>query len=315
VLLVGDQATLRDEARAKLRGQVIGSAPNGFDEDRFDLAESRTDAARIVSALRTLPMLAARRWVEVRGLGDRRAKAFLDELLPAYLTAPATHTCLVLEAERIDRRQRWVKRIGEVGQIVECSAPSRPADLRRWIEERLRARGKRSAAGASELLADAVGADLDTLANEVEKLCLYVGERAEVRGDDVSVLTGTVRARAIYELTDLVGQRRADAALAMLARLLQQGEAPLALLGALASQFRRLIRARECTPFTAAELQKRLGMHPYAAQRLLEQTQRYSDARLASCLELTRRTDEVLKGALPLAPEIALEQLILAACA
>jgi DNA polymerase-3 subunit delta len=316
VLIVGEEATLRAEARESLRARALGAAAQarGFDEDRFDLAEAGTDPARVLVAARTLPMLAPRRWVEVRGLSERRAQAFLSGPLLDYLAAPSETTCLVLEAERPDRRQGWLRRIAEVGEVLECTAPSRPAQVRRWIEARLRARGKRARAGAAELLFEAVGADLDRLANEIDKLCLYLGERTEVEANAVSELTGELRERAIYELTDLVGQRRADASLRMLRRLLNQGEAPLAVLGALAQHFRRLLRARECDPLRASEVQRVLALHPYAAERLVEQTQRYSEARLRACLELAQRTDEVLKGALPLAPEHALEQLVLGAC-
>jgi DNA polymerase-3 subunit delta len=313
-LIVGPEITLRAEARRELRGRVLGPSPTGFDEDRFDLAESSVDPARIIAAARTMPMLAKCRWIEVRGLADRKAQAFFDGPLLGYLAAPVDTTCLVLEAERVDRRQRWLKRLKEVGQVIECSAPTRPGDVRRWIEERVRERGKRCLAGTAQLLFEATGADLDTLASEIEKLCLYVGERPDVDAKAVAQISGSLRTRAIYELTDLVGQRKSDPALRMLQRLLEQGEAPLAVLGALAQHFRRLIRARECSPLSADEVQKRLGVHPYAAERLVEQTQRYSDVRLRACLELAQRTDEVLKGALPLAPGHALEQLVLSAC-
>jgi DNA polymerase-3 subunit delta len=198
--------------------------------------------------------------------------------------------------------------------VIECTAPTRAPDVRRWIEERVRERGKKCASGAAQLLFESIGADLDQLAREIEKLCLYVGERPEIHADAVAQLTGALRARASYELTDLVGQRQVEPALRMLQKLLHQGEAPLAVLGALASHFRRLLRARACSPLTAAELQKRLGLHPYAAERLVAQTKRYSDARLCACLELAQRADEVLKGALPLDPEVALEQLVMSAC-
>ena len=36
--------------------------------------------------------------------------------------------------------------------------------------------------------------------------------------------------------------------------------------GALANHFRRLLRARECRPLEASEVQQRLGLHPYAAE-------------------------------------------------
>jgi DNA polymerase-3 subunit delta len=312
-LIAGSEAALRAEARAALRARALGPGPADFDEDRFDFAESAVEPRRVIAALRTLPVQGPRRWVELRGLGERRAQSFLEGPLLEYLAAPLETSCLVLHAERIDRRQRWVKRVLEIGELLEYNAPSRPADLRRWIAARFAQRGVRAAPGAAELLAESIGSDLDALASEIDKLCLYAAERAEVTAGDVEQMGGPQRARAIYELTDLVGRRQGAAALSMLGRLLEQGEAPLAVLGALAQHFRRLLRARECQPQSAAELQKQLGIHPYAAERLLEQARRWSEARLRGCLELAQRTDESLKGALPIEPGHALEQLVLSA--
>jgi DNA polymerase III subunit delta len=314
ILLVAPEASLRQHAREEIRAQVLAGASPAFDEDRFDLAASGTDPGRVLSAARTLPVLAPRRLILVRGLEDRRAQRFLDELLPAYLESPVPSTCLLLEAERIDRRQRWVKRLGEVGQLRVLEAPRRPAEVREWITAQLRARGKSAGSGAAAALFDAVGADLDRLGSELEKLCLYAGERARITAEDVARLTGQTRVLALYELTDAVGDGRRGDALRLLCRLLDQGEAPLALVAALASHLRRLLRASQCRPLNARTVQEQLALHPFAAERVVEQLRRFDPARLRKALGALRGADEALKGAVPLPARIALEQAVLSIC-
>jgi DNA polymerase-3 subunit delta len=315
VLLLGPQATLRDAALAELRRRASGGAPTDFAEDRFDFAEPGTDPERVLTALLTPPFLAPVRLVRVRGLGDRRAARFLDEDLPAYLERPSPTTCLVLEAESLDRRQRWTKAIAAAAEQVDCTAPSRPADVRAWIERRIRARGRRPGRGVAAALFEAVGPDLDRLANEIDKACLYEEGSPELTLQAVEEVSGGVRPLVVYELTDAIGSRRADLALGLLARLLRQGESPLALLGSLGNHLRRLLRARECDPLEKGEVQRRLALHPFAAEKLVEQARRFDASRLERCLEAVRETDAALKGALPLAPELALERLVLAVCA
>jgi DNA polymerase III subunit delta len=314
ILLVAAEASLRQRAREEIRAQVLAGAAASFDEDRFDLAATGADPGRVLAAARTLPVLAPRRWILVRGLEDRRAQRFLDELLPAYLESPVPSTCLLLEAEKIDRRQRWVKRIAEVGQLRVLEAPRRPAELREWITEQLRARGKSAGSGAAAALVDAIGPDLDRLGSELEKLCLFAGERARVTADDVARITGQTRVLALYELTDAVGDCRRGDALRLLGRLLDQGEAPLALVAALASHLRRLLRAAGCRPLTARTVQEQLAVHPFAAERLVQQLRRFDAPRLRAALGVLRSADEALKGALPLPPRSALEQAVLAIC-
>ncbi len=315
VLLVGSEATLRDAALAELRERVLAGGPPDFNEDRFDLAAGGTDPREILLAARTLPVMAPVRLVHVRGVGDRRAARFLDNQLPEYLQDPVPTTCLVLEAERVDRRQRWVKQVVKIGELRDCKGPSRPAELRGWIESRLVSSGKRAGSGATAALLEAVGSDLDRLAMELDKLCLFVGERADVSADDVAEITGDLRPRALFELTDAIGARQLPAALRLANQLFDQGDMPLAMLGALANHFRRLLRARECRPLEAKEVQRRLAIHPYAARKLVEQARRFDLRRLRGCLAAVRRADEALKGGSSLSPRLAIERLVLAVCA
>jgi DNA polymerase-3 subunit delta len=315
ILLVAAEASLRQRAREEIRAQVLAGASPAFDEDRFDLAASGADPGRVLSAARTLPVLAPRRLVLVRGLEDRRAQRFLEELLPGYLESPVPSTCLLLEAERVDRRQRWVKRVAEVGQLRVLEAPRRPAELRDWIAEQLRARGKTPGSGAAVALFEAIGPELDRLGSEIDKLCLFAGERARITADDVARVTGQTRVLALYELTDAVGDGRRGDALRLLGRLLDQGEAPLALVAALASHLRRLLRAAQCRPLSARAVQEQLAVHPFAAERLVEQLRRFDAPRLRGALGVLRGADEALKGAVPLASRTALEQAVLSICA
>ena len=314
ILVFGPEVTLRDAALEEIREAVLADAPRDFNEDRFDLAASGLDPARVVAAARTRPVMASLRLVVARGISDRRAGRFIEHELPGYLDDPSPTTCLVLEGERIDRRQRWVKHVQQVGQLRECKGPSRPAELRAWIEARLRQQGKKPARGAAAALLDLVGPDLDRLSMELDKACLYAGERPEVNADDIAAMTGDLRPRAVYELTDAIGGRQRPEALKILSHLIDQGDAPLAVLGALANHFRRLLRTCECRPLEPREVQRRLSVHPYTAQKLVEQARHFGIRRLRVCLDAVRRTDEALKGSLPLPARLAIERLVLAVC-
>ena len=196
VLLVGKVGRLRDAAVAEIRTRVLADATPEFNEDRFDLASRGVDPVRIMAAARTLPVLAKHRLVIVRGLSDRRAVHFIERELLAYLEDPVPSTCLLLVAEKVDRRLQWVKQVTRVGELLACSGPGRPAEIRAWIEARLRERGKRPSGGVAATLLELVGGDLDSLASEVDKVSLYVGERPDVSSDDVVVQIASAESRS-----------------------------------------------------------------------------------------------------------------------
>lgn len=311
LLVVGAQETLRDAVMAELRVELLGDGPREFNEDRFDFAAGAA-AADVIASAQTLPILSPRRLVRVRGLDDRRARDFLEERLPAYLRDPVPTTCLVLDAPSVDRRLRWVKLVQSAGALRDCSGPGKPAEVRQWIEARLARAGRRAGRGAAAALYDCVGADLDRLAQEIDKLVLYTAERDEATAEDVAELVGGVRPLAAYELTEAISERRLPRALSVLSHLLDQGDAPLALLAALASHFRRLIRARELRPADAGSLQRAFSLHPFAAQKLAEQVARFDAPRLRRCLDAVHAADAALKGASPLPPRLAIERLVIA---
>jgi DNA polymerase-3 subunit delta len=315
VLVEGPEVTLRDAALAELRESVLAGALREFNEDRFDLSLAGQDPLAIIGAARTLPVMAARRLVLVRGIGEKRAEKFLDGAFLEYLEAPLETTCLVLEGDSVDKRQKWVKRVAKIGRVIECTPPNRPADVRRWIEGRMTQRGMRAQSGVASTLFDLVGPDLDRLALEIEKLALYLGDGGTLDTDDVAELVGQLRERAVYELCDAIGERRLANALRMVSEMSDAGQPPLMLVGALANHFRRLLRARELRPLEAGAVQRKLGLHPFAAEKLVEQARRFDLRRLRACLEAVRRTDLALKGGVPIGPRMALERLVLAVCA
>jgi DNA polymerase III subunit delta len=310
VLLVGTEAALRDQARRELRARVLSGKPADFDEQRFDLAAGATPAAILASA-RTLPVLAPRRLIIVRGLADRRASAFLEAALPAYLEDPVSTTCLLLEAEKVDRRLKWVKEVVRLGEVRDCAPPANAREARPWVSARVAAQGKQIAPAAAGDLIDAVGLALDALASEIDKLCLYVGERRTIESEDVAALTGRLRAAVIFELTDAVGERRPGEAIRILADLLSHGQPPLLVLASLTAHFRRLLRASECSPPTPQVIQQQLRLHPFAARKLADQVRRFGESRLRKALAALRRTDDALKGGLALDPALAIEQAVI----
>ncbi|MCE2390070.1 MAG: hypothetical protein J4G09_01135 [Proteobacteria bacterium] len=176
-LIEGAEATLCEAALAELRERILGDGPRDFNEDRFDLAAAGADASRVLAAARTHPVMAPGRLVYVRGLADRKAARFLEQDLPAYLEDPSPTTCLVLELAKADRRLKWVKQVIAAGERIDCSGPRRPAELRAWVEQRLKSVGLRAERGAAAALVELVGADVDQLALEVEKLCCTPGSR------------------------------------------------------------------------------------------------------------------------------------------
>ena len=99
--------------------------------------------------------------------------------------------------------------------------------------------------GAFGLFRELVAPDLREMANELEKLSLYVGKRAEITDTDVRAICSASRQSVIWELTDALGARSLSKALRALDNLLSHGDQPIGILMMLAAQFRLMLLAKD----------------------------------------------------------------------
>ncbi len=302
-LLAGEEALLREAGLRALREAVLGDAANDFDFDRLE--GDRTSAGALVDALRALPVLAKRRLVVLREPEARkgRSEGLVDALGAAVAElAEQEQTVLVVLASRIDRRSRWVRAFAEPAALVACDPPKGTKAVAAFAVEEAKRQGIPLGAGAAQALAEAVGPQLLRLRSELEKASLLAGPGKRVSRDHVLEAVSAVSDEKVWELTDATFDGRSADALVALSRLLAGGVAAPLVLGALASQLRKLVRAR------AGETPRG---HPFVVRRIEAQARRQSLRRLLAGLRAAEEADERLKGRGGLAADRVLERLVL----
>jgi DNA polymerase-3 subunit delta len=301
-LVAGEEPLQRDEALAALRAHVLAGAPADFNLDRLEAAS--ISPAELIDALRTLPVMARRRLVELREPdAPRAAGRGLGEALAAQIgeLARGSASVLVVIAAKVDRRTRWVRAVGDAA-TVRCDPPKGRREIAAFIRSEAKRQGVSLAKGVAERLGERVGAQPLLLRQEIAKLSLLAGSEREVTLDHVVAAAVDVAEEPVWDLTDAIGDGRGADAVALLARLARGGAAPPLVLGALAAHFRRLLRLRGGGS---------LGVPPFVRQKLESQAQRYTESRLVACLGAIHETDLALKGSSPLAPQLSLERLVI----
>lgn len=303
-LVAGSEALWRDEALAAIRAATLGEAGGDFDFER--LAGERATPSQLLDAVRALPLLAKRRLVVLREPEARRGargEALGEAIERAVRDVAGAESCVLLVvAEQIDRRSRWVKAFAEPAALVACDPPKGTRAALDFLRDEARSQSVSLDGAAAELLAQAVGPQLLLLRQELTKAALFAGPGVRVTRAHVEETLCVVADQPIWDLTDAIGEGRTADALAQLGRMLAGGAAAPMLLGSLAGHFRRLARAR------AGET---LAGPPFLLQKLDRQARRYSPARLVACLRAIHEVDEVLKGQGALPHALAMERLVL----
>ncbi|MCH8133124.1 MAG: DNA polymerase III subunit delta, partial [Myxococcales bacterium] len=198
-LVVGTEPLLRDDAVAAVREATLGDAPADFNFDRLDGA--KTTPAALMDVLRSLPVMAPRRLVVLRDPEPRRgaAKALPEAIAEAVgLLEADGETVLVVVAEKVDGRARWVKAFGAKAR-VDCDPPKRSRELVNFVKAESKRQQVSLASGAAELLAERVGPHLLMLRNEISKASLLAGLGKKVTRDHVATSTSDIAEEPTWE--------------------------------------------------------------------------------------------------------------------
>jgi len=265
--------------------------------------------ACVEQALRTKPLFGGRPCAVVKdvdSLPDAAQERILG-LLPRG--DPDGH--LVLVGTSPDLRRRLYATC--VRESWAFRFPRLPiARIPAWLRQEATERGHVFAAGAVEQLTELVGNDLRMAAAEIEKLSLYVGAGQAIGMDAVAAVVGAIRDRSVFELATLIERRDLGAALALVRRLLGQGEPPVALAAFLAGQLRRMLLAKSLAGSreAPAEMASRLGVPPWVADRIVSGAARYDERTLERAVIRAAELDSALKSS-RLPPTVLLEVCLL----
>jgi len=244
-LLFGKESYLVSDLRKRIETVVLGGA-KGSAFNRDVLVTARTKPDQVTEAVRTMPMLGARRLVVVERIdeGDKRNSAAVQEALADVVKAEIPTTVLLITAVNVDRRRKLFKAIKKHGLAVECK-PLWERELRSWVNAEARRLGKRINGDAVHLLCDMVGNDLGKMHNELQKLAHYVGERPDIRLADAEEAVADLKLSTVFDLTEALGAGRLKEALLALAKLDEAGTQPVRTLWFVTRHFRSLLAARE----------------------------------------------------------------------
>jgi DNA polymerase III subunit delta len=298
VLLLSGDDFLLDEALDSLRAD-IGADP--LSETAFDAADEVSD---ILTALRTPSLLGGTRVVVVHQAQEIRKAA--AEPLVTYVESPEPSSVLVLTATG---RTNFDAAVKKAGGLVQLEAP-KGRRLVSWLRTQARKRGLKLDDKAAWALTDTVGTELRGLDGALEQISTQLGPGARVEPAHVRKAFPRLADGRIYTFTDAVGDRNLAPSMSALRRLLDQGEEPLVLFGALTSQIRRMLRAKSASDGGPPAVGDALGLPRWRAERLYRQTRGYKEEDLLAAMAILADTDIEMKGG-DLTPEAALERAVI----
>jgi DNA polymerase-3 subunit delta len=207
-----------------------------------------------------------------------------------FAAVPDSTVLILVERGSVNKNSALLKAAGRHGKVEE-HLPPKGAALERWIGEHAAGLGVRLTPGARSTLAAALP-DLQTLANELEKLSLYVGDGGTIDERVLGDLSFAAKADDIFEMTSAAARRDTKGALMHLQRLLDGGTSPEGILPVLAWQVRTLLQVRDMMDQRISEsrMAEKAGVSDFVIRKSLMQARQFSMPQL---LEIHHRLVEL----------------------
>ena len=332
-VLAGDEIFLYERCRQAVLGALIDPSLRDFSLSDVDLAE--TSIFEVLDRARTPSLMAPFQTIfvrNVRSLYSRGAKKEEFRELDAYFRSPnpqavllfvADHLHLPADLRRMDMKhkeqyERIRETLGEHCGMVELARVDEE-DAMRWLIWKSGQSGVKLDPDAARELADATGADMMLLSQEIEKLMLYAGEKKRITLGDVETMVLAAKQRSLYELTGAISAKNKPLALALLQGLLNASdrgeESAIGHLHMLARTFRQMLVILEKNVRDSRAIWQALWqgfrIPPFAAEELIRQARRYKSTRdLRRALRLIARADLELRSSPP-DKRLVLERLVL----
>ena len=295
--LMGDESYYIDKISDWIAENVL--QPEEKDFNQTVLFGSDVNASQIVDAAKRYPMMSEYQVIIVKEAQNVKNV----EPIEKYLKAPMSSTILVMchKNGTIDGRKReYVKAIQQAGVLFE-SKKLRERDLPSFIEQYLKAREASIDPKSTQMIADAIGADLSRLTGELDKVLLSLPESdRRVTPQVVEDQIGVSKDYNAFEFRDAIVNRNILKANQIIKYFDENPKAGglYALLPMMFSYFQNLMLSYYCPQKGSQEaLAQWLDMKsPWGARDYITGMRNYSGMKVMQIITKIREIDAKSKG-------------------
>jgi len=294
----GEESFLMNHYLTQVKKLLLDSLTESFNFHR--LTSETFDMQSFRDAVENLPMMAESTFVQVDDVdifklneGDRNKMAEILSDIPDYCTVVFTYLTVAWKPDK--RLKKLWEAADRHGSMVEFTKQNQ-RDLIAWVTRHFASQKKRISADLCAYLIDITGGTMTALGGEIDKICAYSGAE-DICKADIDAVTEPVLDAVVFQMTDLLGEGRYAQALLKLQQLLKMQQEPLAILGAVGGQFRKISAARTLMDNgkNAGHLQRLYGIPDYPARKIMEAARRFRPEFCRKAAELILETDYQMK--------------------
>lgn len=308
----GEETYLAEEFIQRLKETMLAGQEKGLSlqVEKFSLSEMRW--ADIIDVARTVPFFfGPRRLLFVEGQAEdvTELSPVEESILQDYLRSPLSGTVLVVvlagKVKKSHAVVRFFSKFPPSSVVHEELRTLREENLCAWIDKKLEARGKKATLEAKRRLIEVVGSDLRRIANELEKVVNFVGNKDNIDIEDVHQVSGWVKPGIGWELTNSLERADVKQSLLVLNQLFRDGVKEEIIVGIIANFFRDMLAAKvwlrekkdkkEILARLRPALQPTYSIYPAKLREFFARVESFSWEELGKILEELEKIDALVK--------------------
>ncbi len=300
--LQGDEPYYIDRIARHIEDKVLNETERGFNQ--IVLYGKDVDMSAVLTQAKRYPMMSERQVVivkEAQDITNFNTQAG-QQLLEAYVKNPMPSTLLVLcyKYKKIDSRKTLGKALDKFAVWVE-SKKLYDNQLPGWTANYIKQRGFRTDDKAVQMLADAIGNNLERLTNEIEKVLInFPAGSDEVTIDAAMVqkYVGISKEYNAFELQKAVSTKNATKALQIVQYFETNPKANpiIPIIALLFSFYSKLLLVHKAEDKTERGLASLLKINPFFAKEYRVAAVNYSLPQVIRNVHLLRVADQHAKG-------------------
>lgn len=309
--LWGPEDYLREQYLIQLKKLCLPEGEDSFSFRRINGPE--LDPAELRQAVDAMPFLTERSFVELRDI-DLNKLSQSEACLEVLSDIPEYCTVAFLQSAQFepDGRLKFIKGLRSIAQELKFT-PQTQGMLTDWIVRRFAAAGKGIELGAAQRLIFISGDLMSRLIPEIEKIAAYA-MGPKVTEADVDAVANHIPEAVVFEMTELISQKKNNHALSVLSELLSdKNNEPIMMLAVLGQQMRKLYAAKLAQ-------EKNLGTkyvmdvcaikYDYIASKLMVASRGFTKAQLIRSIELCTEADFKMKSSAAESKELIKEVVL-----
>ncbi len=306
----GDEPFLVDQLPQRFKNALLNEMTIDFNFSLFYADES--DPQIIKDAIKTLPVMAPQRLVIVKNVQLFSEKDWL--ILSEVLTNPVETTCLLMLADKIDKRKKGIKSLLDYSVSVEFKKPY-DNQVPQWINYLAQEFNLKFNQEATHRIHRLVGNNLSEIRNQIEKIKNYIGDKSVVELSDVNSVVSNSREESVFDFTKAIGKKDRIQALERLVHLIDQGQNEIGIVTLLARHMRILLTVRSGldNDIGGTKLANLAQVPTYFIEGYCDQARLWPVKKIEEALVTLADTDRALKSS-PVSSHLWLENMVLKSC-